>query len=790
MESRKGGRSRPAPLHPSIVPTFRSGLPIRHPRPRHARSLRDGARPYDRRRVGAVRRAVADRGGVARGPATAHGDGDGRDVVPHRGRGRRRRRDHVVPQHPVPGDGARGPGAGSPGAGRRFHDVPRSDVGRADPRLHELARPDAALHRRAHERRRRHRPATGGRAAGVRPLRHRRRGARAQRLHARDRHADVRRHHVPSGPPERRRPLRRHRGFGERVARRLAHSAPRGLRPLRQPAARPAGRRRDRPDGPAHHAGGRVALGAQPERAARRDRHSTLLGGRRRGRLQYCQLVRGARAGRGIRALAGRGARRAAALRRRHDRAHRAGIRVRHRPGVLARACAAGRRPGAPAAQRRGALRARLDVPGRLHGAAVNVYFHTFGCKANQYDTELVRQAFADQGAVVVDDPAAADVAVVNSCTVTGESETKLRRFVRGLARQRQQLETVVMGCAAALDDGRIASLPAVRAVVGGADPGTVLAAAGIAAPRVDPVLLRFQANSRGWLKIQDGCDEHCTFCATTLARGANRSRSIPELVAEAKALAEHHAEIVLTGVHIGTYGRDSGLGARGSDRVPRPPSPDPRAPSLGGLLEALITAVPQVRFRLSSIEATEVDDTIACLLIEAPRNLAAHLHAPLQSGSNRALKRMGRHWYTAESYRARLEWLAERLPVFGLGADIIAGFPGETDADHRATVALVQALPFTYLHVFPFSVRPDAPAAKLAGRLPPPVIRARAAELRALGDLKAKAYRNRRTGELADGVVSGRLAGRLDVVTQDYLSVYLSTEDWDGRARFEVRIA
>src|SRR3989475_10517015 len=193
--------------------------------------------------------------------------------------------------------------------------------------------------------------------------------------------------------------------------------------------------------------------------------------------------------------------------------------------------------------------------------AAVNVYFHTFGCKANQYDTALVRQAFADQGVVVVDDPAAADLAVVNSCTVTHESEAKLGRLVRRLARRGgrggSRLETVVMGCAAARDGGAIAALPNVRAVVGGADPAQVLEAAGIKAPRVDAVLRRFPANARGWLKIQDGCDEHCTFCATTIARGANRSRGIAELVAEATALAEHHAEIVLTGVHIGTYGQD-----------------------------------------------------------------------------------------------------------------------------------------------------------------------------------------------------------------------------------------
>jgi threonylcarbamoyladenosine tRNA methylthiotransferase MtaB len=407
----------------------------------------------------------------------------------------------------------------------------------------------------------------------------------------------------------------------------------------------------------------------------------------------------------------------------------------------------------------------------------VNVYFHTFGCKANQYDTEVVRQAFADQGAAVVDDPAAADLTVVNSCTVTHESEAKLRRFVRHVARA-SGAETIVMGCAAALDGGALAALPSVRAVVGGADPGAVLRAAGLSPRRLDPVLRRFTTNARAWLKIQDGCDEHCTFCATTLARGANRSRPTPELVAEARALAEHHAEIVLTGVHIGTYGLETQAHDGTTARC-----------TLGTLLEVLVEAVPQVRFRLSSIEATEVDDTIARLLIEAPRHVAAHLHAPLQSGANRVLKRMGRHWYTAESYRARIEWLAERLPVFGLGADVIAGFPGESEDDHHASLTLLNALPFSYLHVFPFSVRPDAPAAKLGEQVPPGVIKERARELRELGEAKARAYRARRAGHEADGVVSGRLAGKVDVLTEDYLSVYLPSDRWDGRPRLAITV-
>ncbi len=168
----------------------------------------------------------------------------------------------------------------------------------------------------------------------------------------------------------------------------------------------------------------------------------------------------------------------------------------------------------------------------------MNVYFHTFGCRANQYDTDQVRQAFVDTGAIAVEDPAQADLAVINSCTVTNESEVKLRRFVRHIAKQ-GRAQTIVMGCAAALDDGAIAALPSVRAVVANADPATVLKAAGVAASSQvgaqHAAPLRSHARSRALLKIQDGCDEHCTFCATTLARGANRSRGVPELIEEAR---------------------------------------------------------------------------------------------------------------------------------------------------------------------------------------------------------------------------------------------------------------
>lgn len=382
------------------------------------------------------------------------------------------------------------------------------------------------------------------------------------------------------------------------------------------------------------------------------------------------------------------------------------------------------------------------------------VYLHTFGCKTNQYDTEVVRQALEDGGATVVDDPRHADAAVVNTCTVTHVSEAKLRGLVRRLARRRPGIRTVVMGCAAAVDDGTLAALPGVAAVHGGAEPGRVLESLGFPPPAAATPLRRFDRGTRAWLKIQDGCDEHCTFCATVVARGKNRSRPADQLVTEARLLADRAEEIVLTGVHIGSWGRVG------------------RSRGLGRLVERLVGEVPRVRFRLSSVEATEVDEQLAGLMMSQPDRLAPHLHAPLQSGSDRVLKRMGRHWYTAGEYRRRIEALAARLPVFGLGADVIVGFPGETDADHAATRALLADLPFTYVHVFPYSERPGAPAQRLGPPVAPALAQERAAALRALVERKALVHAAARAGGAADVVVLGRRRGRAQGLTEDYLTV------------------
>jgi threonylcarbamoyladenosine tRNA methylthiotransferase MtaB len=354
-------------------------------------------------------------------------------------------------------------------------------------------------------------------------------------------------------------------------------------------------------------------------------------------------------------------------------------------------------------------------------------------------------------GVEIVATPEEADVALFNSCAVTAEAEADLRQSVRRATRRNPRVRSVVTGCAAATDLGAIRALPGVTDVIGGADHVAIAAALGLPAHVANTRAVR-HSGARAQLRIQDGCDEHCTFCITTVARGANRSRTADEIVAEARALAEHHHEIVITGIHIGSYGVDSGS-------------------SLGALVERLVTEVPEVRFRLSSLEATEVDETLCRLFAADSARLAPYLHAPLQSGSNRILKRMGRHWYTAEQYVEQVFCLLNDRSVFGLSADIIAGFPGESEADHQATLAVVEQLPFTALHVFPFSLRPGTPAERLPDHVPSATITRRAAELRELGRVKADTYRRRRAGTMADIVTIGS-GERRQGVTEDYLTI------------------
>jgi threonylcarbamoyladenosine tRNA methylthiotransferase MtaB len=357
-------------------------------------------------------------------------------------------------------------------------------------------------------------------------------------------------------------------------------------------------------------------------------------------------------------------------------------------------------------------------------------------------------------------------VAIFNSCAVTSEAEAELRKGIRRAARDNPALTSLVMGCAAARDDGALRALPGVAHVVAGGDLPAVAAA--LALPPASLGAATQQSGTRALLRIQDGCDEHCTFCATTQARGSNRSRPIEALLTEAAQLAERHTEIVLTGIHIGSYGVDIGS-------------------SLAALVERLVRAIPRARFRLSSIEATEVDEALAALFQE-PAHLVPHLHAPLQSGSDRVLRRMGRHWYSARQYADAVQRLARTLPIFGLGADVIAGFPGEGEDDHQATLSLVGDLPFTYLHVFPYSRRPGTAAERLDGQVGGEVVARRSRELREAGERLARAHRARRVGGVGDVVV---LRGdSREGITEDYLQVSMAEPAPPRGTRLHVRLA
>jgi len=410
------------------------------------------------------------------------------------------------------------------------------------------------------------------------------------------------------------------------------------------------------------------------------------------------------------------------------------------------------------------------------------VAFQTFGCKANQYDTERMRHELEARGWKAAGSLSGADLCVINTCTVTNQADAEARRFIRRARRRYPEMKLAVVGCSAALRPDDYRGMDGVVDVVQGHDPVAVAHAVepsrpqlvqlglGASLDRIDhgsvgaELLTRNRGRTRGWLKIQDGCDRKCSFCATRLARGASRSRSSDEITAEARTLAMAHPELVLTGIHIGHYGLDL-----------EPPG------SLSRLVARLLDAVPGVRFRLGSIEATEVDELLLDLMTGSDGRLVPHLHMPLQSGADPVLRRM-RRWHTREMYRVRALEIAERMavgrastvdgvPVLGLGADIITGFPGETEADHRDTIALVEELPFTYLHVFPFSPREGTGAADLVREMPVPqrVAGERSRELRDIVQGKGEAYRRSRAGSRARVVLEGDGSSAL---TEDYLRV------------------
>lgn len=389
----------------------------------------------------------------------------------------------------------------------------------------------------------------------------------------------------------------------------------------------------------------------------------------------------------------------------------------------------------------------------------VPVAVRTLGCKVNRVESDQIAARLIGRGAELTGENAA-DVVIVNTCTVTGEADAKARKAVRHALKADRSPVVVVTGCLAALDAEGLAALgervvveadktrvAALVAELLGLDAGTD--GAGAVASVAPPVTAGEGFRTRAALKVQDGCDNFCTYCIVPYARGVPVSVPLDEVRAAARALvAAGVPEIVLTGINLGRYRWE------------------------GATLADVVAAVAETgvaRLRLSSIEPPDLTEELLRVLGSTP-SVCAHLHVPLQSGSDSVLAAMGRTYDTA-GYRERIEAARAALPGLALTTDLIAGFPSETDDDHHDTLDFVRRTGFSKLHVFRYSRREGTPAARIEP-LAAPVTARRAGELRALGDELRTAHVRSRAGEEAELLVESVAYGTAAGTTRDYLRV------------------
>ena len=403
------------------------------------------------------------------------------------------------------------------------------------------------------------------------------------------------------------------------------------------------------------------------------------------------------------------------------------------------------------------------------------VALHTIGCKLNQHETSDIERQFSERGWRPVPFGERADVVVVNTCTVTAQSDSRCRAALRKARRGSPGATVIATGCLAQAQPGAIAGMREVDLVLGNREKEAMfdhidadgrprskrVAAAAHAAgtrPAFAPVDA-FAGHTRAFVKIQDGCDAGCAYCIVPLARGPNRSLPADLVAARVtKLVAAGYRELVLTGVHLGSWGRDLGP-----------------AYSLAGLLARLAATPGLERLRLSSIEPAEFTPQLLELLASTP-TICPHLHIPLQSGSAAVLRAMRRP-YGPEAFARLIERLAATLPDPALGADVIAGFPGEREEDFDESVNFIRSLPLTYLHVFPYSPRPGTPAASMAGQVPAEERERRAGVLRELGREKSRAFLERQVGRSVRALIQGqpgRRRGATYGLTGNYLSVFV----------------
>ena len=387
---------------------------------------------------------------------------------------------------------------------------------------------------------------------------------------------------------------------------------------------------------------------------------------------------------------------------------------------------------------------------------ALRVGLANVGCKLNAYEVEAFKFDLDRRGFEIVPFHAAADVYVVNTCTVTGSGDADSRKLVRRATRANPGATVVATGCYAQRRPEDLKSAGANLIVGNGDKAGLVdqlerfLAGESIPlapsspAPHTDTFLsidgLVEQGRTRGTVQIQDGCSEHCTYCIIPSVRGTGVSRPLEETVEQARRMAAAgYRELALTGVHSGSYGMDRG---------------EPNG--LVGLLRALEEIEPLQRIRLNSIEPGYVSDELLRFAAQSTK-LCRHFHIPLQSGDNRVLRRMGRR-YTGSHYSERVERIKCLMPDCAIGTDVMVGFPGETEEEFERTHRLLTGLPISYLHVFPFSTRPGTAAEKLREQHSAETKKERSRRLLTLGDHKRLEFHRRFLGRPLEILVEDRV--------------------------------
>jgi threonylcarbamoyladenosine tRNA methylthiotransferase MtaB len=402
-----------------------------------------------------------------------------------------------------------------------------------------------------------------------------------------------------------------------------------------------------------------------------------------------------------------------------------------------------------------------------------SIAFVTIGCKLNRFETEQMREVAEGEGFVCAEADGRFDICVVNTCTVTSKSDYRSRQAIRRAVRANPQARIVVTGCYAQRFPEELAAIEGVDAVIGNREKEDIITylkdgeggrpmVKVTAVDRFDSLpagarLHGFGNYTRAFVKIQDGCDNRCSYCAVPLARGRSRSKRPVNVIEEIEILAEAgFKEVVLTGVHLGSYGRDL---------VP--------VTSLSDLLESTAQVAGIERVRLSSIEPTDFSDRLIGTMADPAMKICPHVHVPLQSGDDRILRAMRRP-YGAGQYADTIRKIAAALPRCGIGADVMVGFPGEDDRAFANTRKLLEDLPVTYLHVFSFSRRRGTRAAALGDQVEPEVRKARSKSLRNLGKAKSEAFRKSLEGVTLQAIILNRRAENLTVgLSGNYVKTY-----------------